>query len=74
MKDDTPIESTSSQALLNKIVLEYMLEKKRKRFWQWVKRIVISLLVHRCCIGNSLSKFATRKSKSLLCNSWTQTI
>ena len=43
--NDTSIDSTNSQVLLNKIVLEYMREKKRKRFWQWVKRIVISLVV-----------------------------
>jgi protease IV len=34
-----------SQTVLNQIVLDYMKEKKRKRCWRWVFRILILLLV-----------------------------
>lgn len=42
---DNSIDNASSQVLLNKIVLEYMQERKRKRFWQWMKRGVIAILI-----------------------------
>jgi protease-4 len=44
-KINSVVDSPDSQALLNQIVIDYMREKKRKRVWQWVKRIVISLVV-----------------------------
>ena len=34
-----------SQALLNQIVLDYMKEKKRKRIWRWIYRIIILLVI-----------------------------
>lgn len=38
-------QDTDSQALLNQIVLDYMREKKRKRFWSWIKRFLIILII-----------------------------
>jgi len=35
----------NSQTLLNKIVLEYLQDKKRKRIWRWVKRAVVLLFI-----------------------------
>ena len=43
--NDSPVNASDSQALLNQIVIEYMREKKRKRFWQWVRRIIGTLIV-----------------------------
>lgn len=43
--NNSAIDSSNSQALLNQIVIEYMREQRRKRFWRWIKRIVISLLM-----------------------------
>jgi len=43
--NNDPVDNTSSQSLLNQIVMDYMREKKRKRTWQWVKRVIILLLV-----------------------------
>lgn len=34
-----------SQTLLNQIVLDYMKEKKRKRRWRWVGRLIILLFI-----------------------------
>ncbi len=45
MNNDSPVNASESQALLNQIVIEYMREKKRKRFWQWVRRIIGTLIV-----------------------------
>lgn len=42
--DSSSIDSVDSQVLLNQIVMEYMREQKRKRFWQWVKRIVMGIV------------------------------
>jgi protease-4 len=39
--NNSAIDNSNSQALLNQIVIEYMQEKKRKRVWRWVKRILI---------------------------------
>lgn len=38
-------DNSSSQALLTLIAIEYMRQQKRKRFWQWARRIIIILLV-----------------------------
>ncbi|MFY7698148.1 MAG: S49 family peptidase [Legionella sp.] len=38
------LENTDSQLVLNKIVLEYMREQKRKRRWRWVLRILLVLI------------------------------
>ncbi|MCP0914301.1 MULTISPECIES: S49 family peptidase [Legionella] len=43
--NNNPLDSNDSQLLLNKIVLEYMREQKRKRFWRWVMRAVVLVLV-----------------------------
>ena len=45
INNNSAVDSTHSQALLNQIVIEYMHEQKRKRFWQWIKRGVIFLLI-----------------------------
>ncbi len=34
-----------SQTVLNQIVLDYMKEKKRKRRWRWISRIIILLIL-----------------------------
>lgn len=34
-----------AQTLLNQIVIDYMKEKKRKRRWRWIYRIIIILLI-----------------------------
>ena len=38
-------ETPDAQAILNTLVTDYLREKKRKRVWQWLKRIVLSLVV-----------------------------
>ncbi|KTD65790.1 S49 family peptidase [Legionella spiritensis] len=44
--NNSPIpENSDSQTLLNKIVLEFMREQKRKRRWRWFSRIMIFALV-----------------------------
>jgi protease-4 len=43
--NNSAVDSTNSQALLNQIVVEYMREQRRKRFWRWIKWVVISLLI-----------------------------
>ena len=45
MKNNSSVDDTDSQALLNQIVIEYMREKKRKRFWQWVRRMFFLLVI-----------------------------
>lgn len=39
------VDSDNSQALLNQIVIEYIGAQKRKRFWQWIKRAIIFVLI-----------------------------
>lgn len=41
---DCPVNASDSQALLNQIVIEYMREKRRKRFWKWMRRLVGTLV------------------------------
>ncbi|WP_133129555.1 S49 family peptidase [Legionella yabuuchiae] len=43
-KDDPSINTSDSQALLNKVVLEYMRDQRRKRIWRWILRGAIFLL------------------------------
>ena len=43
--NNNSIENADSQVLLNKIVLEYMREQKRKRIWRWVFRALILLII-----------------------------
>lgn len=43
--NNSAIDNSNSQALLNQIVIEYMQEKKRKRVWRWVKRIFIMFFI-----------------------------
>ncbi len=38
-KEHFSSETPDSQAVLNKIVMEYMVEQKRKRLWRRVSRI-----------------------------------
>lgn len=54
--NDESIKSGNAQEVLNKIVLDYLQEQKRQRFWRWVKRslgVIVFLwvgyqvLVHR---------------------------
>mgnify|MGYP000146065473 CR=1 FL=1 len=45
INNNSAADNLNSQVVLNQIVMEYMREQRRKRFWRWVKRIVISLLV-----------------------------
>lgn len=40
-----PPAENESQVLLNKIILEYMRDQRRKRLWRWVIRAIILLLV-----------------------------
>lgn len=42
--NDTPPTNSDSQTLLNQIVIEYMRDQKRQRYWRWVKRILIVIL------------------------------
>ena len=39
------VDNPDAQNLLNQIVIEYMRDKKRKRFWQRVKRVFITLII-----------------------------
>lgn len=39
------IDAMDSQTLLNKIVLDYMREQRRKRRWRWIWRILLVLLI-----------------------------
>ena len=43
--NDASVDSSHSQVLINQIVIDYMRDQKRKRFWQWIKRIIITLFV-----------------------------
>lgn len=45
INNQTAVDGTHSQALLNQIVMEYLKNQKRKRFWQWTKFTLISLLI-----------------------------
>ena len=45
MTNNSSVDGPDSQTVLNQIIIEYMREKKRKRFWRWVKGITISLIV-----------------------------
>lgn len=46
MNNNSSFESRSeSQALLNKIVFEFMREQKRKRIWRWVSRSIILAII-----------------------------
>ncbi|WP_298626676.1 S49 family peptidase [uncultured Legionella sp.] len=46
MNNDVSSNSNpDSQTLLNQIVLDYMNEKKRKRRWRWVSRIIFLLII-----------------------------
>ena len=42
--NETNLNQSDSQAVLNKIVLEYLREQKRKRFWRWVTRVFFVVL------------------------------
>ncbi|KTC65509.1 signal peptide peptidase (plasmid) [Legionella adelaidensis] len=44
MNNNSPAEN-ESQLLLNKIILEYMRDQKRRRFWRWVIRVIIFLFI-----------------------------
>jgi protease-4 len=54
-----------SQTLLNQIVLDYMKEKKRKRRWKWVIRIIILLAVafgaYQALVGDDDEKGGNKK-------------
>ena len=39
------VDSDHSQALLNQMVMEYLRDQKRKRVWQWGKRIFLLVLL-----------------------------
>ena len=43
--NNSVMDSTNPQALLNQIVIEYMQEKKRKRIWRWVKRTLFMIVI-----------------------------
>ncbi|WP_133126912.1 S49 family peptidase [Legionella nagasakiensis] len=45
MDNHSSIDNSDSQALLNKIVFEYMREQKRKRFWRWIIRVFFLVLI-----------------------------
>ncbi|KTD21674.1 signal peptide peptidase [Legionella londiniensis] len=45
MNNHSSTDNAESQALVNKLVLEYMREQKRKRFWRWVFRFIIFLFI-----------------------------
>ena len=40
----SPDNGSDSQTLLNQIVIEYMREKRRKKYWRWVKRFIVAIL------------------------------
>ncbi len=42
MEHPSPVDNANTQALLNKIIIEYFADKKRKRFWRWTIRIIIA--------------------------------
>jgi protease-4 len=46
-KDSNPPVNTSvdSQSLLNQIVMDYIQDKKRERYWTWVKRAFYALII-----------------------------
>jgi protease IV len=45
MNNPSSVENNDSQALLNKIVIEFMREQKRKRIWRWTIRIILLILI-----------------------------
>ncbi|MDP1604796.1 MAG: S49 family peptidase [Legionella sp.] len=45
MNNRSSEENPDSQALLNKIVIEFMHEQKRKRIWRWTMRSIILILI-----------------------------
>jgi len=45
INNQSAVDSLDSQALLNKMVFEYLRDKKRKRVWRWVWRILLLLIV-----------------------------
>lgn len=44
MENNSVVDAAASQAVLNQLVIEYMRENRRKRFWRWAKRILILLV------------------------------
>lgn len=46
MNNDLPSGTqTDSQTVLNRLVIEYLKDQKRKRHWRWVKRIIFLILL-----------------------------
>lgn len=46
MNNDVSSQSNpDSQTLLNQIIIDYMIEKKRKRKWSWIFRIIVLLFL-----------------------------
>jgi len=45
MSNNSSMDNTDSQAVLNKIVIDFMREQKRKSFWRWVLRALILLFI-----------------------------
>lgn len=38
-------DDSNSQAVLNHIVMDYLRQQKRQRFWGWIKRVLIALVI-----------------------------
>lgn len=63
MIEHTTPDAQVSQRLLNQIVAEYFTEQKRKRRWQWVRRIIVLLIVLSLVFLFILNKYQDSKAK-----------
>ena len=48
MNNIPPTNNLDSQALLNRMVFDFLKEQKRKRMWRWIKRSIILVLLVIC--------------------------
>jgi len=45
MNNNSSHDSSESQAILNKLIIDHMREQKRNRFWRWIIRAMILLAI-----------------------------
>ncbi len=45
MNNNSSMDGSDSQAMLNKLMIEHLREQKRKRFWRWIMRALILFVI-----------------------------